>query len=109
MIGHDTIRVRPEPPPPRKRQQLCRYITRSVLANERVQCNSVGQVVLKLKTAWRDGTMRIVMSPLELMQCLVALVQRQRLHFRTTASRRSISPIRCLACVDLSPKRELSQ
>ena len=31
-------------------EQLCRYITRPALANERVQCNSAGQVVLKLKT-----------------------------------------------------------
>ena len=31
-------------------QQLCRYITRSALANERVQTNAAGQAVLKLKT-----------------------------------------------------------
>jgi hypothetical protein len=36
-------------------EQLCRYITRPALANERVQCNAAGQVVLKLKTPWRDG------------------------------------------------------
>ena len=29
---------------------LCRYIARPALANERVQCNAAGQVVLKLKT-----------------------------------------------------------
>jgi len=37
-------------------EQLCRYITRPALANERVQTNTAGQVVLKLKTPWRDGT-----------------------------------------------------
>ena len=47
---------------------------------ERVQCNAAGQVVLKLKTAWHDGTTHIVMSPLELMQRLAALVPRPRLH-----------------------------
>ena len=31
-------------------EQLCRYITRSALANECVQTNAAGQVVLKLKT-----------------------------------------------------------
>ena len=61
-------------------EQLCRYITRPALANERVQCNAAGQVVLKLKTAWRDGTTHIVMSPLEFMQRLAALVPRPRLH-----------------------------
>jgi len=30
-------------------EQLCRYITRPALANERVQTNAAGQVVLKLK------------------------------------------------------------
>ena len=45
-------------------EQLCRYITRPALANERVQCNAAGQVVLKLKTPWRDGTTHLVMSPL---------------------------------------------
>ena len=33
-------------------EQLCRYITRPALANERVQCNAAGQVVLKLKTPY---------------------------------------------------------
>jgi hypothetical protein len=59
---------------------LCRYITRPALANERVQTNAAGQVVLKLKTPWRDGTTHLVMSPLEFMQRLAALVPRPRLH-----------------------------
>ena len=61
-------------------EQLCRYIARPALANERVQTNAVGQVVFKLKTAWRDGTTHLVMSPLEFMQRLAALVPRPRLH-----------------------------
>ncbi|MBC7941459.1 MAG: transposase [Chitinophagaceae bacterium] len=61
-------------------EQLCRYITRPALANERVQTNAAGQVVLKLKTPWRDGTTQLVMSPLEFMQRLAALVPRPRLH-----------------------------
>jgi len=61
-------------------EQLCRTITRPALANERVQINSAGQVVLKLKTARRDGTTHIAMSPLEFMQRLAALVPRPRLY-----------------------------
>ena len=61
-------------------EQLCRYITCSARANDRVQTNSAGQVVLKLKTPWRDGTRHLVMSPLEFMQRLAALVPRPRLH-----------------------------
>jgi hypothetical protein len=41
-------------------EQLCRYITRLGLANERVQTNAAVQVVLKLKTPWRDGTTHLV-------------------------------------------------
>jgi len=65
----------------RKRlEQLCRYITRPALSDERVQCNAAGQVELKLKTPWRDGTTHLVMSLLEFMQRLAALVPRPRLH-----------------------------
>ncbi len=65
----------------RKRlEQLCRYITRPALSDERVQLNAAGQVELKLKTPWRDGTTRLVMSPQEFMQRLAALVPRPRLH-----------------------------
>ena len=55
-------------------EQLSRYITRAALANERVQTNAAGQVVLKLKTPWRDGTTHLVMSPLEFMQRLATAV-----------------------------------
>lgn len=37
-------------------EQLCRHITRQALANDRVQTNAAGQVVLELKTPPRDGT-----------------------------------------------------
>lgn len=49
-------------------EHLCRYNTRPALAKERVQTNAAGEVVLKLKTPWRDSTTRLVMSPLEFMQ-----------------------------------------
>jgi hypothetical protein len=45
-----------------------------------VQINAAGQVELKLKTPWRDGTTQLVMSPLKFMQRLAALVPRPRLH-----------------------------
>ena len=52
-------------------EQLCRYITRPALANERVQTNAAGQVVLKLKTPWRDATTHLVMSPPKLMKLVI--------------------------------------
>ena len=47
-----------------------RYITRPAIANERLRRNGAGQVVLQLKSAYKDGTTHIVMSPLEFMQRL---------------------------------------
>ena len=61
-------------------ERLCRYITRPAIANERLKCDGAGNVVLQLKSAWRDGTTHIRMSPLEFMQRLAALVPRPRLH-----------------------------
>ncbi len=61
-------------------EQLCRYITRPALANERVQTNAAGQVVLKLKTplARRHHAPGDVAAGV--MQRLAALVPRPRLH-----------------------------
>ncbi len=42
--------------------------------------NAAGQVQLELKTPWRDGTAHLVLSPLEFLQRLAALVPRPRLH-----------------------------
>ncbi|MGH8610193.1 MAG: transposase [Gammaproteobacteria bacterium] len=64
----------------KKLEHLCRTITRPAIANERLTLNRAGQVVLTLKTPYRDGTTHIVMSPLEFMQRLAALVPRPRLH-----------------------------
>jgi hypothetical protein len=57
-------------------EQLCRYITRPASANERLKRNRAGQVVLQLKRPYQDGTTYIVMSPLEFVQRLAALVPR---------------------------------
>ena len=59
-------------------EQLCRYITRPALSNERLSINGKGQIVLKLKSRWKDGTSHIVMEPMEFMQRLAALVPRPR-------------------------------
>jgi len=60
-------------------EQLCRYITRPALSDERVQFNAAGQMELRLKTPWGDGTMHLVTSPLEFMQRLAAFVPRPKL------------------------------
>jgi len=49
-----------------------------------------GQVELKLKTLWREGTKHLVMSPLESAQRLAGLLQQPRLQKPTTASQLSV-------------------
>jgi hypothetical protein len=51
-------------------EQQCRCIRRPSLAIERLQTNAAGQVVLKLKTPWREGTPHPPMSSLRFMQRL---------------------------------------
>ena len=68
-------------------EQLWRYITRPALANDRVQCNAAGQVMLKQKAPWHDGTTQLAILPLEFMQHLAALMPRPRSSSRNLASR----------------------
>ena len=71
---HAAVRVEPHD---RKRlEQLCRYITRPALSDERVQLNAAGQVELKLKTLCRDCATYLVMPPLEFTQWLASRVTR---------------------------------
>ena len=63
-----------------KLERLCRYITRPAITSERLTHNKVGQVMLTLETPCRNGTTHIVLSPLEFMQRLIALVFRPRLN-----------------------------
>ena len=61
-------------------EQLCRYITRPAISNERLSINREGNAILKLKTPWRNGATHILLTPMEFMQRLAALVPRPRLH-----------------------------
>lgn len=54
------------------------------MANERVQTNGAGHVVLKLKTPWGDGTRQLVMSPLEFSPPKVSCMASIHATFKTT-------------------------
>ena len=86
---------RPGPSPGTNRPPDC-LCPGSALANERVQTNAAGQVVLKLKTPWRDGTTHLVMSPLEFMQRLAA---------RAIEERPSVARATATAAPDSLPRR----
>jgi Putative transposase/Transposase zinc-binding domain len=44
-------------------ERLCRYITRPTIANERRSRSPDGDVILQLKTPWRDGTSHLKLPP----------------------------------------------
>ncbi len=67
-------------------EHLCHYITRPAIADDQLTRNSVGQVALTPKTLYRNDTTHIVMSSLEFLQRLAALVPRPRLNLIRFAS-----------------------
>lgn len=63
-----------------KIEKLCRYIARPAIALERLHLNQRGEVVYVLKKPYSDGTTYIVMTQLELLERLAAIVPRPRVH-----------------------------
>ena len=74
---------------------LCCCITRPALANECVQCNAAGQVVLKLKTPGHGGTTRLVMSPLDFTPLRIELPLCGRQAYWSQVSSGSVSTRPC--------------
>lgn len=64
----------------KKLEKLARYIARPPIAQDRLRLNEQGQVVYELKKPYRDGTSHIVMSPLELLEKITAIIPRPRVH-----------------------------
>jgi hypothetical protein len=63
-----------------KLERLCRYVSRTPVANERLALTASGQARYALKTPYRDGTTHIAVEPLDLMARLAALVPPPRMH-----------------------------
>ena len=60
--------------------QLCRYLLRPAVSQDRLQLLNDGRVLLALKTAWADGTRHLLFEPLELLEKLAALTPRPRIN-----------------------------
>jgi len=97
--------------------RLCRYVCRPPLSTERLSLREDGQVVLGLKRRWRDGTRAIVLSPLDLIARLRALVPPPRFHMLRyqgvlaphSAARAQVVPKRPpSSCTNGSPSRASS-
>ena len=63
-----------------KLEKLCRYIARPAIALERLSLNAKGQVIYSLKKPYDDGTTHIVMTQLELLEKIAAIIPRPRVH-----------------------------
>lgn len=61
-------------------ERICRYIARPAVAEERLSTNDQGDVIYRFKKPWDDGTTAMKLTPMELMERLVALVPRPRVH-----------------------------
>ncbi len=64
----------------KKLERLCRYITRPAIAEQRLSLASNGNVIVALKTPYDDGTSHVVLSSMEFMGRLAALVPKPRVN-----------------------------
>ncbi|TWW08405.1 hypothetical protein E3A20_24660 [Planctomyces bekefii] len=60
--------------------RLIEYIARGPLSNERLEITDDGKVKLKLKTAWRDGTSHLLLSPHEMLEKIAAIIPPPKSH-----------------------------
>jgi hypothetical protein len=61
-------------------RKLVEYISRGPLSNERVEITKSGQVKLKLKTAYSDGTSHLLFTPGEIIEKLSAIIPPPKTH-----------------------------
>ena len=64
----------------KKLERLCRYITRPAIAEQRLSLADNGNVIIALKTPYDDGTTHVVVSSMEFMGRLAALVPKPRVN-----------------------------
>jgi hypothetical protein len=61
-------------------ERLCNYVSRPPLAQGSLQKLSDDEFAFRLKTPWSDGTTHLILSPMELIEKLAALVPPPRLN-----------------------------
>ena len=61
-----------------RREQLCRYLLRPAVAQDRLRQLDDGRVALTLKSPWADGPRHLLFEPLTLLEKLAALIPRPR-------------------------------
>jgi hypothetical protein len=61
-------------------EQLCRYLLRPPVAQDRLRRMGDDRILLTLKTPWADGTRHLMFAPMELLEKLAALTPRPRIN-----------------------------
>lgn len=61
-------------------EKLLRYVLRPSLALDRLSLTDDGNVLYRLKTPYRDGTSHILLSPMEIIEKLVAIIPPPRIN-----------------------------
>jgi hypothetical protein len=61
-------------------EQLCRYLLRPPVAQDRLRHMGDDRILRTLKTAWADGTRHLIFAPMELLEKLAALTPRPRIN-----------------------------
>ena len=71
------------PPNNRPRlEQICRYLLRPPLAQDRVRLRADSRILVDLETVWRDGTAQLLFEPIEFMEKLAAIIPRPAVNLR---------------------------
>jgi len=63
-----------------KLERLCRYISRAAVSEKRLSLTPTGNIRYQLKTPNSDGTMLLIIEPLDFIARLAALVPRSRVN-----------------------------
>ena len=64
----------------KKLERLCRYVTRPPISEQRLTIAGNGNLIYALKTPYDNGTTHVVLSPMEFIGRLAALVPRPRVN-----------------------------
>jgi hypothetical protein len=86
----------------RKRERLCRYISRPAISEKRRSLTPNGKVRYELKTPYLDGTTHVIFEPLDSIARLAALVPKPRVNLtRLDARHPWRAPLGRTACVQI--------
>jgi hypothetical protein len=61
-------------------ETLCRYLLRPPVSEKRLERRNNGDVILRLKSEWSDGTRAIELTPHEFIEKLIAIIPQPRIH-----------------------------